>query len=165
MTIALPQPEDTRPLDELIAEVEGQEAALVLPVPFTQEDAWALAQAAASVIIESGLRMAADVRIGGHLVSRVKLAESEQGTDGWLARKSATTLLLDESSLLIRYRHMQAGTSFAERGLDDALYVAEGGAFPLRTPEGIVGTITMSGQEGYVDHALAVAALARHLGK
>ena len=53
-----------------------------------------------------------------------------------------------------------------ETGLDPELFRAEGGAVPLNVrSKGRIGTLIVSGLDGWEDHALAVAGMEKWLGK
>lgn len=152
-------------LSGLIAEIEQQERELVFP-SFAEDDAYRLGQAAAEIIARRGMTLAVDVVLGETLVYRASFGGGIARADTWLPRKGAVTRLLGTSSLLVRYRHDAAGTSFTDEDLDHELYAAYGGAFPIVVAgTGLVGSITTSGAEDHIDHEVAVEAVRSFLGR
>ena len=76
-------------------------------------------------------------------------------------RCTSVPVVIETFTFLERNANFQA-----ETGLDPDLFRAEGGAVPLFVrDEGRVGTLVVSGLEGWEDHALAVGGLERWLGK
>lgn len=68
--------------------------------------------------------------------------------------------------MLVKMRHLEAGTPFEERDdVDHDAVKAYGGSIPLKAAGEIVGTITMSGEADAVDHEAAAEALARYLAR
>ena len=68
-----------------------------------------------------------------------------------------------EPSLLVRLRHVDAGSRFTDLDLDHDAMKAHGGSIPLRVGRAIVGTLTMSGEPDGIDHEAAAEAIARYL--
>jgi len=89
------------------------------------------------------------------------------GNAGWITKKKNVTRRFGRSSWAVRLDFLERGADFqAETGLDPDLFRAEGGAVPLLVRgQGRVGTLIVSGLEGWEDHALAVGGLDRWLGK
>ena len=116
-----------------------------------------------NVVQEWDLALAVDIVLAGDLVFRAKFKNTDAGNDPWLAGKAATALRFGEPSLLVKLRHLEAGTPFAERtDIDHDTFKAHGGAIPLRVGGVVVGTITMSGEPDAIDHEVAAEALARY---
>jgi uncharacterized protein (UPF0303 family) len=130
----------------------------------TNDDAVALGQIAIRVIQEWDLGLAVDIVLAGDLVFRAKLKSTNVENDPWLAGKAATANLFGEPSLLVKLRHLEAGTPFADRtDIDHEKFKAHGGSIPLRVGGTVVGTITMSGEPDAIDHEAAAEALSRFL--
>ena len=128
------------------------------------DDAVALGLSAVNVIREWGLSLAVDIVVGDDLVFRAKLKSTNAGNDLWLAGKAATALRFGEPSLMVKLRHLEAGTPFADRDdIDHERFKAHGGSIPLRVAGVILGTITMSVEPDAIDHEAAAEALSRHL--
>ncbi len=133
---------------------------------FGNDDAVRLGQLAVGVITERDLNLAVDIVLGDDLVFRAKLKATGPGNDPWLRAKAAAALLLGEASMLVKMRHLEAGTPFEERDdVDHDAVKAYGGSIPLKAAGEIVGTITMSGEADAVDHEAAAEALARYLAR
>ncbi|MBC7589701.1 MAG: heme-binding protein, partial [Salinibacterium sp.] len=113
----------------------------------SNDDAVALGLSAVEVIREWGLSLAVDIVVGDDLVFRAKFKSTNAGNDPWLAGKAATAMRFGEPSLLVKLRHLEAGTPFADReDIDHETFKAHGGSIPLRVAGAILGTITMSGE-------------------
>jgi uncharacterized protein (UPF0303 family) len=131
---------------------------------FDNADAVNLGIIAVEVINEWGLSLAVDVVVAGDLVFRAKLGSTGPGNDQWLRAKAATSLRFAEASMLVKARHVEAGTSFEERDdVDHDELKAYGGAIPLKVAGQIVGTITLSGEADAVDHEVAAEAIRRYI--
>lgn len=129
----------------------------------TNDEAVTLGLTAVSVIRERGLNLAVDIVIGDDLVFRARLGSTGPWNDQWLVGKAATAMRFGEPSLLVKLRHVEAGTEFTDEDVDHDLLKAHGGAIPLRVGGAIVGTLTMSGEPDVIDHETAVAAIERYL--
>jgi len=128
----------------------------------TNDDAVALGLCAVQVIQEWDLNLAVEIVVGDDVVFRAKLKSTNAGNDPWLAGKAATAIRFREPSLLVKLRHLDSGTPFAERtDIDHDRFKAHGGSIPLRVDGVIVGTITMSGEPDSIDHEAAAEALGR----
>lgn len=132
---------------------------------FTNDDAYDLGTIAAELIREWDLKLAVDIVIGDHHVYRAKLKHSDKDSDGWLLKKAAVARDFGESSLLVRFRHDDAGTRFADLEVDHDSYAAYGGAVPIRVGGQVAATITTSGEADVVDHEVAVEAIRRYLAR
>lgn len=130
----------------------------------TNDDAVALGMNAVEVIREWDLNLAVDIVLGGDLVFRAKLKSTGPDNDPWLRAKAATAIRFGEASLLVKQRHLEAGTPFEERDdVDHELLKAHGGSIPLRVRGELVGTITVSGEPDAIDHEVAAEAIRRYL--
>ncbi len=131
---------------------------------FDNDDAVDLGLAGVEVIDERGLNLAVRIVLRGDVVFQAKLGTTGAGNDPWLAGKAAVAEHFGEPSLLVKLRHLEAGTPFEEvDGFDHTVMRAHGGAIPLRVRGEVVGTITMSGEPDVIDHATAAEALRRYL--
>ena len=145
-----------------IEELEQQEE-LEFP-SFSTEAAFDLGLIAGWLIRERELNLCVDIMIGDDLVFRTKLRDTGTGNNPWLAGKAAVVREFGCSSLLVKERHLFAGTPFESLdGIDHQALKAHGGSFPIRVNGELVGTITMSGEPDVIDHDTAVEAVRRFL--
>jgi uncharacterized protein (UPF0303 family) len=129
---------------------------------FGNEDAVDLGIVAVGVIRHHGANLAVRIVLGGDAVFVAKLGTTGPGNDEWLAGKAAVAERFGEPSLLVRRRHEEAGTPFAERtDIDHDAYRAHGGSVPIFVNGTVVGSITMSGEPDVVDHALVAETIRR----
>jgi uncharacterized protein (UPF0303 family) len=127
-------------------------------------DAVDLGLAAIALIRERHLSLAVDVTLRGHSMFRAKLKSTGPGNDFWLDAKAAVATHFGEPSLLVKLRHLEAGTPFEDReDVDHSRLRAHGGSIPLRHGGEVVGTITVSGEPDVIDHEVAAEALRRYL--
>jgi len=133
-------------------------------VRVTNDDAVALGLIAVQVIQERDLSLAVEIVLGTDLVFKAKLKDTNLDNDPWLAGKAAAARLFEEPSLLVKLRHLEAGTPFDDRtDIDHETIRGHGGAIPLRVDGKIVGTIAMSGEPDVLDHEVAAEAITRYL--
>lgn len=145
-----------------VAELEELNALSVSEM--SADDAVDLGLVAISVIRERDLNLAVDVSLRGHSMFRAKLKNTGPDNDFWLDAKAAVAVQFGEPSLLVKLRHLEAGTPFEERtDVDHSRLRAHGGSIPLRNGDEIVGTITVSGEPDVIDHEVAAEALRRYL--
>jgi uncharacterized protein (UPF0303 family) len=144
-----------------VAELE-KHAAIQLP-SLTNDEAVDLGLVAVQVIRERDVSLAVDIVLEGDLVFRAKLKSTGPGNDPWLAGKAAVAMQFGEPSLLVKMRHVEAGTQFTDLDLDHGVLKAHGGSIPLRVDGNIVGTLTMSGEPDAIDHETAFEAITRYL--
>lgn len=153
----------TRPVPEYtVADLERLNA-VEFP-SLTNDEAVDLGLVAVSVIREWDLSLAVDIVIGDDLVFRAKLKSTNAGNNKWLAGKAAVAMHFGEPSLLVKARHLEAGTEFTDLDLDHDRMKAHGGSIPLRVGGQIVGTLTMSGEPDATDHEAAAESIERYLG-
>lgn len=144
------------------AELESQPAIDV--VAFTNDDAVDLGVIAVEVIRERRLNLAVRIVLDGDIVFQAKLGTTGSGNDPWLAGKAAVVERFGEPSLLVKLRHLEAGTPFEQRtDVDHDQLKAHGGSMPIRVGGRVVGTITTSGEPDVVDHATTAEAVRRFL--
>jgi uncharacterized protein (UPF0303 family) len=128
------------------------------------DDAVDLGLVAIGLIRERDLNLAVDVTLRGHSMFRAKLKNTGPDNDFWLDAKAAVAARFGEPSLLVKLRHLEAGTPFEARAdVDHSHHRAHGGSVPLRNRGEVVGTITVSGEPDVIDHQVAAEALRRYL--
>jgi uncharacterized protein (UPF0303 family) len=147
-----------------IADVEAQPT-IDLP-EFTNDDAVELGLVSVEVIRERGVSLAVRIVLRGDVVFQAKLKSTGAGNDAWLAGKAAVVDRFGEPSLLVKLRHMDAGTPFEDRtDIDHDTLKAHGGSSPIRVNGELVGSITTSGEPDVVDHATTAEAVRRYLAE
>ncbi|GAA1209634.1 heme-degrading domain-containing protein [Rhodoglobus aureus] len=153
----------TRPLPHYsAAEVEYLNA--VEFESMTNDDAVTLGLIAVQVIQAWDLNLAVEIVLRDDVVFKAKLKSTNADNDPWLAGKAATATRFGEPSLLVKLRHLEAGTPFEERtDIDHDRFKAHGGSIPLRVYGVVVGTLTMSGEPDALDHEAAAEAMARFI--
>lgn len=148
--------------DALIAELEAEERDLVLP-SFDRTDAWRLGSSIVERALEEGLGIAVDIRRPEHVLFHASLTGATPDHEEWIRRKSALTLRMEASTMLLSCRFSASGeTPFdpATGWLDPQRYVLAGGSVPIRVGGvGVVAAVTVSGLTSEEDHALVVDAL------
>jgi len=147
-----------------LAELAAEEAELQFG-SFTNDDAWELGLALVTAARERGLPVAVDVSRNGHQLFHASLPGTVPDNDTWIARKAAVVQRFGHSSLYVRQRSIEAGTTFeAEFELDPQVYRAHGGAFPVLVRDvGPVGVVVVSGLPMLEDHRLVVEVLRARL--
>ena len=132
---------------------------------FDLDAAWELGTLLVTLARRRGLAITVDITIGAQQAFHAALPGTTDDNDYWIARKIRTVQRYGESSFLVGRRHAAAGTDFNEAtGLPFTEYVAHGGCVPIRTVDGIVGTVTVSGLPQRDDHELALEALSAFRG-
>jgi uncharacterized protein (UPF0303 family) len=147
-----------------LAELAAEEEELQF-TSFTNDDAWALGVALVTTARERGLPVAVDISRNGHQLFHASLPGTVTDNDTWIARKAAVVQRFGHSSLYVRQRAIEGGTTFeAETELDPQQYRAHGGAFPVLVRDvGPVGVVVVSGLPMVEDHRLLVETLRAHL--
>ena len=146
-----------------IAELEALELSLEFD-SFDLNDAWRVGSAAAEIILEAGYSLSVQIVLGGRVAFKAAFNGVSQDTEPWLTGKAAAALLFESSTYRVRLRKDLDPRVVA--GLDEDTYRTHGGSVPIRVRgRGIVGTVTVSGEPDTVDHAVAIAAIARALGR
>jgi len=147
-----------------VAELAAEEEELQFS-SFTNDDAWELGLALVTAARERGLPVAVDVSRNGHQLFHASLPGTVPDNDTWIARKAAVVQRFGHSSLHVRQRSIEAGTTFeADHELDPQGYRAHGGAFPvLVRGVGPVGVVVVSGLPMLEDHRLVVEVLRARL--
>lgn len=154
--------DSTAPAAPTVAELEAQEASLVL-AHFTYDDAWLLGSLLVELAREREAPVAIDIRRGPQQLFHCALPGSTADNDVWIDRKRRVVEHYGASSYLVGTRFRAKGSTFEESSrLDPNLYAAHGGSFPIAVEgAGVVGTVTVSGLPQAEDHKMVVEALRR----
>lgn len=150
------------------AECADEEAALVLE-RLTAVDALAIGQSILELARTwvPGRPVAVHLETDDHPLFVHFMDGTEAGNADWIIKKKNVTRRFGRSSWAVRLEFLERQLDFqAATGLDPALFRAEGGAVPLLVRgKGRVGTLVVSGLEGWEDHALAVGGLQEWMRK
>ena len=134
---------------------------------FTSEDAWKLGGILVRKARERRLPVAIDIVRHGHRLFHFAFEGTSPNNEEWIRRKARVVDLFGHSSFYVGRELASAGTAMRERHLlDETLYAAHGGAFPLII-EGVgpVGHVAVSGLPQADDHALVVEAIREFLAE
>ena len=128
---------------------------------FSAADAVALGQLATDRAIEAGLPIVIEVDHLGRLAYRAVLPGALPDSDDWIARKRRVVRRYSTSTLAVKVKYQERGTTFNEStGLSELEYAAHGGGMPIIvTGVGVAGAIYASGLPEVEDHQFLVAAL------
>ena len=152
-------------VEDDIARVAQQEERLVFQrfdeatAPKLGEDIRKLAEAAGAALV-------IDIRFWNRPLYYYAMAGTGPDNFDWVRRKSNCVKRFNRASYALTLRQKRDNRGFApDDNVDLAEIAAHGGAFPIRI-EGVsvVGTITVSGVPGRLDHGFVVEALCNHLG-
>jgi uncharacterized protein (UPF0303 family) len=150
------------------AESIQQEAALILE-HLTAEDAMSIGQATLEFAkaLVPGRPVAIHLETDGSPLFVYYMDGTGAGNTDWINKKKNVTRKFNKSSWTVRLEYLERKADFqTETGLDPELFRAEGGAVPLNVRgKGRVGTMIVSGLDGWEDHALAVCGLEKFLSK
>lgn len=149
--------------DYTIEELEAQES-LAFPT-LTNDEAVDLGMVAVEVIREAGLNLCVEIVLGGDTVFHAKLGGTNSGNNSWLRRKAASAMHFGQSSLLLRKQLERDNQMLDDLSVDHEVLAAHGGSVPIRVAGEIVGTITMSGEPDWVDHAAVIVTIKRYLAR
>lgn len=151
-------------MDE-IATLQAEAAELVLPA-FAEDQALDLGARLVALARAGAMPVVIDIRTADRTLFHAALPGSAPLNDLWARRKSATTLLFQESSLLVGLRLRAKGDTLALHGLNSQDYADHGGAVPVRVAGlGMVAVATVSGLPSRDDHALVVQALREQMAQ
>ncbi|WP_297368436.1 heme-degrading domain-containing protein [Cryobacterium sp.] len=127
---------------------------------FGYDDAFALGSALMARATAEGLVVTVSIVFGEQRVFHAARPGTSADNDDWLARKFRVVNRFNAPSYLIGTRARATGSNFHEStGLSPALYMAHGGAFPLRVNGSLIGVAGVSGLPQRDDHDLVVWAL------
>lgn len=146
--------------DYTSAQLAAQAAEVELSA-FSLADAIALGLIATDTATVGGLGIIIEVDHLARLVYRAALPGSQRESDDWITRKRRVVERFESSTLAMRVKYEERGTSFSEAtGLSELEYAAHGGGFPIVvTGVGIVGAMFVSGLPQVEDHELIVGSL------
>lgn len=157
---------DRAALDDLIAEVIGQEERLQFTT-FSHDDAWMLGSRLRIIALERHHAITIDIALGEQTLFHCALPGTSAHNDVWIERKKRTVREFGASSYLVglRFPILDAHALEDAPWMDPRQFAGFGGGFPLTIRGvGVVGTIAVSGLPHQVDHALIVEALTAQLG-
>ncbi|MFG6485255.1 heme-degrading domain-containing protein [Roseateles sp. BYS78W] len=145
-----------------VAECAAQENALVLD-RLSAADAMAIGQSILALALEwfPGRPIAIHIEKDEHPLFVYFMDGTGAGNADWVNKKKNVVRRFGHSSWMVRQQFLERGVDFnQDTGLDPELFRAEGGAFPLVVRgQGRIGTVIVSGLEGWEDHILAVGGL------
>jgi uncharacterized protein (UPF0303 family) len=143
-----------------LAELAAEEEELQL-ARFTNEDAWTLGTALVTRARAEQLPVAIEVSRHSHQLFHAAMTGATLDNESWIQRKARVVHRFGHSSLYVRQRSREAGTTFEEQfELDPQLFAAHGGGFPLIVRDvGPIGAVVVSGLPQVEDHRMVVAAL------
>lgn len=145
-----------------VAECAAEEESLMLD-HLTAIDAMGIGQSISKLALQlfPGRPVAVHLETDEHPLFVHFMDGTGAGNADWIVKKKNVTRRFGRSSWMIRLEFLERQADFhTETGLDANLFRAEGGAVPLVVrDQGRVGTLVVSGLQGWEDHALAVAGM------
>jgi uncharacterized protein (UPF0303 family) len=149
-----------------VAELAAEEEELQFS-SFTNDDAWELGSALVAAARRAGAPVAIEIARNGQRLFSVALTGATPDNASWIERKIRVVHRFGHSSLHVRQVWIERGTTFEESsGLDQQLYAAHGGAFPVIVRDvGPIGVVVVSGLPQLEDHRMVVTALREQLGR
>ncbi|MDT3426226.1 uncharacterized protein (UPF0303 family) [Paenibacillus forsythiae] len=132
---------------------------------FTNEDALQLGNLIVQYAKENNAAIAVHIERGRVPVFTHLMEGTSEENYVWLFRKKRIVDHYNRSSAYIEARFTGSGTTHAEGSLlSPGDYQAVGGALPIRVKGvGVVGSVTVGGLTGELDHAYAVEGVRRFL--
>ncbi|OBZ16368.1 MULTISPECIES: heme-binding protein [Bacillales] len=127
-------------------------------ITFSHQDALALGNRIVQYARENNAAVAVHIERNRVPVFTHLMDGTSEENYVWLFRKKRIVDHYSRSSAYIEERFIQSGASHAEHSLLPAAdYQAVGGSFPIRVKNvGVVGSVTVGGLTGELDHAYAV---------
>lgn len=128
---------------------------------FNNEDAIALGQEMLKIATSQKAPVIVQVRIGQQIIFHAALTGSSTENDWWINRKARVVEKFNHSSMYVRVSFEEKNQTFEEHsGLDNELYAAHGGGFPIIvTGQGVVGVALVSGLPQVEDHKMIIQGL------
>jgi uncharacterized protein (UPF0303 family) len=151
----------TTPYDEItVAALLEEESAIRLNA-VDERVCFSIGSLIARKAFDNELPVTVGVYLGDRLVYSASFPGTNEQNDVVIAAKRNVARLESHSSLYVRRRYIDAGTSFEEAtGQQFPEYAPYGGAVPLRTTDGQVhGYVVVSGLTQEEDHQVAVDAI------
>jgi uncharacterized protein (UPF0303 family) len=144
---------------DLLPQLEAQNESIGF-ARFGYDDAYELGASLVARAAADELPVTIAITFGEQRVFHSARPGTSADNDDWLARKTRVVTRFDAPSFLIGTRARAKGSDFHEStGLSPALYMAHGGAFPLRVNGSLIGVVGVSGLPERDDHDLVVWAL------
>jgi uncharacterized protein (UPF0303 family) len=128
---------------------------------FNNDDAIALGQEMLKIATSQKAPVIVQVRIGQQIIFHAALTGSSTENDWWINRKARVVEKFNHSSMYVRVSFEEKNQTFEEHsGLDNELYAAHGGGFPIIvTGQGVVGVALVSGLPQVEDHKMIIQGL------
>lgn len=147
------------------AQLEQEEKDLSLNT-FSNEDAINLGQELLKIALIKKAPVIVQVRKLDQILFHAALSGSTPENDWWINRKVRVVEKFNHSSLYVRVSFEEKNQTFEENsGLDNELYAAHGGGFPIFVNSQIVGIACVSGLPQVEDHQMLVQGLKNFLKK
>ncbi|MFM1826084.1 MAG: hypothetical protein RLZZ37_719 [Actinomycetota bacterium] len=133
---------------------------------FSNEDAINLGQELLKIALAKKAPVIVQVRKLDQILFHAALSGSIPENDWWINRKVRVVEKFNHSSLFVRVSFEEKNQTFEEHsGLDNELYAAHGGGFPLFVDSKMVGIACVSGLPQVEDHQMLVEGLKNFLKK
>jgi len=128
---------------------------------FTNDDAIALGQEMLKIATSQKAPVIVQVRIGQQIIFHAALTGTTTENDWWINRKARVVEKFNHSSIYVRVSFEEKNQTFEEHsGLDNELYAAHGGGFPIIVAgQGVVGVALVSGLPQVEDHKMIIQGL------
>ena len=128
---------------------------------FTNDDAIALGQEMLKIATSQKAPVIVQVRIGQQIIFHAALSGTTTENDWWINRKARVVEKFNHSSIYVRVSFEEKNQTFEEHsGLDNELYAAHGGGFPIIVAgQGVVGVALVSGLPQVEDHKMIIQGL------
>ena len=128
---------------------------------FTNDDAIALGQEMLKIATSQKAPVIVQVRIGQQIIFHTALTGTTTENDWWINRKARVVEKFNHSSMYVRVSFEEKNQTFEEHsGLDNELYAAHGGGFPIIVAgQGVVGVALVSGLPQVEDHKMIIQGL------
>ncbi|MER2033895.1 heme-binding protein [Exiguobacterium indicum] len=134
---------------------------------FTHQDAFELGLIIVALAKENDVNVAVHIEKNRIPLFTHLMDGTTEENYQWLFRKKRVVDHYQKSSAFIDARFKESGGTHAENSLLAAeTFQAVGGSIPLRvTNAGVVGTLTVAGLTGELDHLYAVEGVRRYINK
>ena len=128
---------------------------------FDNDDAIALGQEMLKIATSQKAPVIVQVRIGQQIIFHAALTGTTTENDWWINRKARVVEKFNHSSIYVRVSFEEKNQTFEEHsGLDNELYAAHGGGFPIIVAgQGVVGVALVSGLPQVEDHKMIIQGL------
>ena len=128
---------------------------------FDNDDAIALGQEMLKIATSQKAPVIVQVRIGQQIIFHAALTGTTTENDWWINRKARVVEKFNHSSMYVRVSFEENYQTFEEHsGLDNELYAAHGGGFPIIVAgQGVVGVALVSGLPQVEDHKMIIQGL------